>query len=524
VVSHRSTFQQNLWNHFWLWKGWYPLFGITIDRSARRPVTAQLCDQIRRKIENGDIPVGARLPSTRLLAKELGIARNVAIEAYEQLTAEGYLVGRHGSGTYVAEGISPSVGLRGVFGSRDTQGQRDTLGRRDAVGQRAPYARTPAALSATRVSSASARDGVIRFATGVPDLEHFPRGKWARYLKEAALDDACDYGDVRGEESLRLEIAAFLLRSRGMRVDPDRIMITGGSSEGFDLAARALRPRFDSVCLEDPTIEITGHIFGRAGYRIEPVPVDESGMRVHEIAALPPGRLMVLTPSHQYPTGGILSIQRRLHAVRLAEEAGSYIVEDDYDGDFRLKGVPIPPLHTLGPERVIYAGTFSKTLAPGLRIGFLVLPGDLTGPFAAYREAANLRPPAAPQIALARFIRDGHLERHIHRMRTVYRNRRALLIEALRRHFGERAVIRGDEAGMHILAEFPDLPEAPDWTGAAACGVVVEPVEDYCVRRGFRTRQIVLGYGNIRDRDIEPGIERLSRFVREWGTGGASMR
>jgi GntR family transcriptional regulator/MocR family aminotransferase len=302
-----------------------------------------------------------------------------------------------------------------------------------------------------------------------------------------------------------------------MRVDPDRIMITGGSSEGFELAARALKPRFHAVCLEDPTIEITGHIFGRAGYRIETVPVDESGMRVHEIGALPPGTLMVLTPSHQYPTGGILSIQRRLHAVRLAAEAGGYIVEDDYDGDFRLKGVPIPPLHTLGPERVIYAGTFSKTLAPGLRIGFLVLPGELTDMFAAFRETANLRPPTAPQLALARFIRDGHLERHIHRMRAVYRNRRALLIEALRRHFGDRAVIRGDEAGMHLLVDFPDMAEAPDWTGTAAYGVAVDPVEDYCVRRGRRTRQIVLGYGNIRDRDIEPGIERLSRFVRERG-------
>ena len=469
-----------------------------IDRSSQRSVTAQLCDQIRRKVESGDIPRGTRLPSTRQLAKELGIARNVAIEAYEQLIAEGYLVGRVGSGTFVAEGIAPSAGPRPAAGGF-------TVFR--------PQAARAVAPGASR--HGAGRDGVIRFATGVPDLERFPRSRWARYLKEAALDDACDYGDVRGEEALRAEIAAFLFRSRGLRVDPDRIMITHGSSDGFDLAARALRPRFDSVILEDPTIEITGHIFFRAGYRVEPVPVDESGMRVHELGALPPGSLMVLTPSHQYPTGCILPVQRRLHAVRLAEEAGAYILEDDYDGDFRLKGVPIPPLCMLGPDRVIYAGTFSKTLAPGLRLGFLVLPDSLAGPFAAFREAANLRMPTAPQIALARFIRDGHLERHIHRMRAVYRNRRALLIEALRRHFGDRAVIRGDEAGMHLLVEFPDLAEAPDWSRAVRCGVEVDSVEDYCVRRGLRTRQIVLGYGNIREADIEPGIERLSRFVRE---------
>jgi GntR family transcriptional regulator/MocR family aminotransferase len=472
------------------------LFGITIDRAAERPVTAQLCDQIRRLIEVGEMARGTRLPSTRQLARELGIARNVAIEAYEQLIAEGYLVGRVGSGTYVAEGIADSA----VPGAFRASGAGEPGGGPDASGAR---------------KNGAARGDVIRFSPGVPDLERFPRRRWARYLKEAAEACSCDYGDVRGEEALRVEIAAFLLRSRGMRVGPDRIMITSGSSEGFDHVARALRPRFGSVFLEDPTIEITGHIFGRAGYRIEPVPVDESGMRVHEIGKIPPDGLMVLTPSHQYPTGCILPVQRRLQAVRLAEEAGSYIVEDDYDGDFRLKGVPIPPLYLLGPERVIYAGTFSKTLAPGLRLGFLVLPGGLTGTFAEFRELANLRPPVQQQIALARFIRDGHLDRHIYRMRTVYRNKRAMLIEALHRHFGNRAVIRGDEAGMHLLVEFPFLREAPDWSRAEEYGVAVDPVEDYCMRRGFRTRQIVLGYGNIRERDIEPGIERLSRFVRE---------
>lgn len=480
------------------------MFGITIDRSSDRPVTAQLCDRIRRLIETGEMSRGTRLPSTRHLAKELGIARNVAIEAYEQLIAEGYLVGRVGSGTFVAEGISPAAGLRsaGAPGS----GAR-------------PRPAGPAAGG--NPGGGAGRDDAIRFATGVPDLERFPVRRWARYLKEAAESCVHDYGDVRGEEALRAEIAAFLFRSRGLRVDPDRVMVTDGSSEGFDLIARALRPRFDSVCLEDPTIEITSHLFGQAGYRIKPVPVDESGMRVHEIGALPAGRLMVLTPSHQYPTGGILPIQRRLHAVRLAGEAGSYIVEDDYDGDFRLKGVPIPPLCSLEPERVIYAGTFSKTLAPGLRLGFLVLPAGLAGRFAEFREKANRRTPVAPQLALARFIRDGHLERHIYRMRTVYRNRRALLIEALHRHFGGRAVIRGDEAGMHVLVEFPFLTEAPDWARAAEYGVIVEPVEDYCMLRGCRTRQIVLGYGNIRERDIEPGIGRLSRFLRERARSGA---
>jgi GntR family transcriptional regulator/MocR family aminotransferase len=293
-------------------------------------------------------------------------------------------------------------------------------------------------------------------------------------------------------------------------------MIVSGSTEGFALIAKALRPDYPSIYPEDPTIEFTQNIFRQSGYRITPVEVDESGMKLHEIACLQDGHLMLLTPSHHFPSGSILSIQRRQHAVRLAEQSDSYIIEDDYDGDFRLKGVPIPPLYTLNPDRVLYVGTFSKTLAPGLRIGFLVLPRRLVGRFATLREELNFRSPSIPQIALAGFIRDGRLDRRIHKMKAIYRNRRNLLIEALKRHFGDRAVIRGDEAGMHVQVEFPKGPYDVDWQRSVEYGVKIYRVEDYCLVKGSHSHQILLGYGNIREEDIKTGIGRLSRFVHDW--------
>ncbi|MNM81904.1 HTH-type transcriptional regulatory protein GabR [compost metagenome] len=475
------------------------MFGIRFDPASYLSITAQLCQQVRQNNENGEFGDGLRLPPTRKLAAEFGIARNVFIDAYEQLIAEGYLIGQAGSGTYVAGGIQQSPA-----GAVDEK-QLDVEG-------------------LTEDSTPPLPEGLIDFEIGTPDLRQFPRQLWAKYLKEAAEmmpSASFDYGDIRGEKTLRLEISAYLHRTRGMRCHPAQIMIVSGSSEGFTLIAQALRDSFDGVYLEDPTIEFTQHIFRRAGYRISPVAVDGTGMKLHELPAWEPGHLMLLTPSHQFPGGGILSIQRRQQAIRLAEEAGAYLIEDDYDGDFRLKGVPIPPLQALSPDRVIYVGTFSKTLAPGLRLGFLVLPRHLVNPVADLRESLNLRTPSIPQVALARFMQDGRLDRHIHKMKKLYRQRRQLLIEALKQHFGDRVLVQGDEAGMHLQVQIAGLPVGIDWSNAQAHGVRVYSVEDYCLVKGNYTRHILLGYGNLPEENIEPGIARLRRFIEETAAGAS---
>lgn len=465
------------------------MLGIYLESVSPISKTAQLCRQIRQKIERGELKGGMRLPPTRKLAQEYGIARNVVIDAYEQLIAEGYLIGQAGSGTYVANGIVPTVSL-------------DEL--------------TSKANHNERLETRSTCGENIDFDSGAPDMSNFPRALWAKYLKSAAEDSSgttFDYGDIRGEVELRTEISDYLYRTRGMRCLPEQIMMVPGSSDGISLIASFMRRHYHSVYLEDPTIDFTRHIFDQYRYRIKPVEVDESGMKLHELDMFMNNHLLLLTPSHQFPTGSILSIQRRQYAVRMAEQADSYIIEDDYDGDFRLKGVPIPPLYSLLPNRVFYVGTFSKTLAPGLRLGFLVLPRHQVQPFVEYREALNHRTPTVPQIALARFIRDGRLDLHIHKMKKIYRNRRSLLIRSLKRYFAEHAVVKGDEAGMYLRVDFPAEMNQVAWHQSNSYGVNVHAVEDYCMVKGLRRQQIVLGYGNVSEENIELGIERLHKFL-----------
>ena len=465
------------------------MLGIYLDPVSPMSKTAQLCNQIRQKIERGELKGGMRLPPTRNLAQEYSIARNVVIDAYEQLIAEGYLIGQAGSGTYVANGIVVTT-LSDELASK--------MNHDLSIETRSEYGE------------------IIDFDTGAPDMRSFPRALWAKYLKSAADDSSSatfDYGDIRGEEELRREISGYLYRTRGMRCLPEQIMIVSGSSEGISLIASFMRRRYHSVYMEDPTIDFTRHIFNQHRYRIKPVGVDEAGMKLHELELNMNGHLLLLTPSHQFPTGSILSIQRRQYAVSMAERADSYIIEDDYDGDFRLKGVPIPPLFSLLPNRVFYVGTFSKTLAPGLRLGFLVLPRHQVQPCVEYKEELNHRSPAVLQIALARFIRDGRLDLHIHKMKKMYRNRRSLLIRTLKRYFGEQAVVKGDEAGMYLRVEFSEVMSHLDWHQTVSYGVKVHTVEDYCMVKGLRRHQIVLGYGNISEENIELGIERLHEFL-----------
>ncbi|TDQ33451.1 PLP-dependent aminotransferase family protein [Aureibacillus halotolerans] len=462
------------------------MFGILIDPKLAQSVTAQLCGQLRDKIENGELTEGTRLPPTRKLAQTYGIARNVVIDTYEQLTAEGYVIGKMGSGTFVAGGISPR------------HFQADPL--------------EPEAMSVDSNHS----EEIIDFISGVPDLSSFPRKMWSRYLREAAewgADSIYNYGDVRGEYELRTAIASHLFRTRGMRCHPERIMIVTGSADGLAIAAKVLSTRYHSIYLEDPTIEFAQHIFRQEHFTLVPMEVDHSGMKLQNLSDLEEGHLLLLTPSHHYPSGSILTIQRRQLAVTLAEEADTYILEDDYDGDFRHKGIPVPPMYTLAPERVIYLGTFSKTLAPGLRIGFMVVPGSLVNQFIDLRENSNFRSPGITQIALARFMMDGRLDRHIHKMKNLYKHRRDVLIEALQQSFGDAATVFGDEAGMHIMVEFDNVRHDIDWQRSESYGVRFQRAKDCALNKRYHGNRVVLSYGHLNDTDIREGVKRLRHFI-----------
>ncbi|WP_199613632.1 MocR-like pyridoxine biosynthesis transcription factor PdxR [Paenibacillus alkalitolerans] len=464
------------------------MFGFVLN-PAVGSITRQLCAHLRNMIETGELWQGMRLPPTRKVSQELRVARNVVIEVYEQLTAEGYLESRVGSGTYIAEGIHIRTG-----------------------------ANQPAAMLQHNPSNrAKERQDIIDFNSGTPDLRLFPRKLWGKYVREVteySPDEVFNYGDPQGEPELRAAIARYMFRVKGIRCSPDQLFIVSGSSEGFLLIASACSPMFLTVYVEDPTVDFIPDIFRRMGYTIRPVGVDRQGMEVDSIAPAEPRGLLLVTPSHQYPTGSIMSIQRRQQAVILAEAAGHYIVEDDYDSEFRHKGVPVPPLQALAPSRVIYAATFSKTLSPGLRLGFLAVPPQLVDTFVRVKTELNLSSPAIIQLALARIIENGHFDRHIHKMKTVYKNRLFHLKAEMKRYFGKDADICGDETGLHVQVVFPSEPYGClNWAEAESFGVRLSSFEDYAIAKGRHRNNIVFGYGKLNEEEIAEGVRRLHRFV-----------
>ncbi|KRF03354.1 GntR family transcriptional regulator [Paenibacillus sp. Soil766] len=464
------------------------MFGFNPKANAGS-ITNQLCGYLRENIESGMLSPGLQLPSTRKAAQELHIARNVVIEVYEQLTAEGYLSTHIGSGTYVAEGI---------------QTNQAQLLQVPPVPQSVPH-------------HAMKENELINFDAGTPDLRHFPRRIWSKYVREITdyeQDNVFDYSDIQGAMELREAIARYVYRVKGVRCSTDQIIITSGTSEGFLLLAFAFSDLFRTIYVEEPTIGFIADIFQRMKYAIHPVTVDSHGMIISHISPLDPGGLIILTPSHQYPTGSILSIQRRQQAVRLAVEAGHYIVEDDYNSEFRHKGAPVPPLQTLAPSRVIYASTFSKTLSPALRVGFLIVPPSLTERVLKTKSELNLTTSGITQLALARFIEDGLFDRHIHKMKAIYKKRRSFLAEQCHDIFGDGAQILGDEAGMHVQIEFrPELYGKIDWHQIEKFGVRLSSFDEYAIIKGQQPGKIVLGYGKLTEEEIGEGLRRIHKFI-----------
>jgi len=465
------------------------VLGIRFESSHRLSLTRQLCAQLRRQIESGQLQEGFRLPPTRKMAAELSISRNVVMESYEQLMAEGYLISRVGAGTFVAGGIKENANRIAVGNEKPVSGQDDV------------------------------REDVVDFIAGAPDLALFPRKKWGKYLQQAVIDGdpaLFDYGDIRGDIELREAIVDYLFRMKGIQCRSEQIIIVSGSAEGFLLLSKALSADFHSLYIEEPTVDFIRDIFKHMNYRLIPVPVDRHGMDVESMDQWELGHLVLVTPSHQFPTGSVLSIQRRQRIIEMAERAGNYIMEDDYDSEFRFKGIPIPPLQTLAPSRVIHVGTFSKTLSPGMRIGYLVIPNQLVETVAAMKEQLHLHTPPILQRALARFIRDGHLDRHIYRMKAIYKQKRAYLVDQLHESFGEELTVHGDEAGMHVQVEFMKCGamEVP-WKDAIHYGVNVHSFGAYSLLPDMHPGKLVFGYGHLRLDEIRLGIQRLKQFMAE---------
>ena len=442
-------------------------------------------DRLRQAILSGTLGPGARLPPSRHLAEEMGLARQTVVLAYERLAAEGYVRGRVGSGTFVAEDLPDAAPPPAALGSTGAPAL-------SARGRRAAGLHSHAA----QTLGASGFAGLL--APGVPAAELFPAAAWAtctaRVLR-GPMAELTGYPDPQGLPSLRAEIAAHLAATRGLIAAPERIVVTAGTQQALRIAAELLLDPGDAAWVEDP-----GYIAGRgallaAGAALIAVPSDAEGLDVAAGQRLAPAaRLALVAPSHATPLGGALPVGRRLALLDWAARAGAWVLEDDCDSEFRWEGKPLPPLASLDRGgRVIYCGTFSKTLAPALRLGFAVLPAGLMEPFLRVRALLDRGPPALSQAVLAQFMADGRLAPHIRRMRTEYARRRAALLAALAKHCpGVQALAA--PGGLHMVARLPDAAdEAAIVRAARARGLAISPLGAYFAGPP-RMRGLVMGF------------------------------
>ena len=478
------------------------MFNVALDPSLPQPLHRQLYDAWRASILAGLSAPGDRAPSSRELAASLGVSRSTVNQCYQDLVSEGYLEPRRGAGTYVCQ--LPDRLHAPVPQTR-------------AAAMRAPaFSAYGRALCAVAPPPPPAPSGVISFRQWRPATDRFPHVEWSRYLARQARHgkrERFDYStDLLGQRKLREAIARYLGRSRAVRASPGQVLIVNGSQHALDLIARVLLDRGDRVGVEDPGYWGARACFSAYGARLTPVPVDDSGMRTR---ALPRNlKLLYVTPSHQFPTGAALSLARRLELLDWANSSGTMIVEDDYDSEYRYVGRPLPALQGLGDGgQVLYAGTFSKVMFPALRIGFLVLPPALVETFARARWLTDRQSNAVEQLALAAFIDDGCLERHIRRMRKLYGARLDALRTALDGAFGPRVKIAGESAGMHVMIRLQTkLPDAEVARRALRAGVEVVCARDNYLRPRD-TGEFILGFSDLPERSIAEGIARLARAL-----------
>ncbi|MBX0326142.1 PLP-dependent aminotransferase family protein, partial [Oscillochloris sp. ZM17-4] len=403
---------------------------LTLSPQSDLPLYRQLYDEIRAAVLDGRLAPGARLPSSRELAAGMGLARSTVVSAFEQLLAEGYLEGRVGAGTFVATSLPEDLlGHGGPPARPPAAHERPAPRRLSARG---------AALAATPVSASSGdRVRPRAFQVGLPDIDGFPHATWARLAARrygSPPPELMAYGDPAGYLPLREAIASHLAAARGVRCDPGQVVVVSGSQQGLDLAARVLLDPGDEAWIEDPGYMGARGALLAAGARLAPVPVDAEGLDVAAGARLAPqSRLAYITPSHQFPLGVTMSLPRRLALLAWARAAGAWVIEDDYDSEYRYAGRPLAALQGLdGDGRVIYLGTFSKVLFPALRLGYMVVPPDLVPAFVAARALADRHSPGIEQAIVADFLAEGHFARHLRRTRARYAARQAALVEAAR--------------------------------------------------------------------------------------------
>lgn len=455
---------------------------VELRRDDPLPLHRQLEQELRGAIRTGRLGAETALPSTRVLAEQLDLSRGVVVEACEQLVAEGYLTSLPGGATRVSARVMEPA--------------------------------------AARVTSTDAPPIRINFAYGRPDVTQFPRQVWLRSLRrvlEDAPSERLTYLDRRGAPELREALAAYLNRVRGTVADSERIVVCNGFAQAIDLVVQLVKAKGGRrIGVEDPGDRDGRRAVLRHSLETVPIPVDDGGVVIDALRRAD-AHAVALTPAHHYPTGAVIAPERRAELVVWARERDALILEDDYDAEYRYDREPIGAIQGLAPDRVIYAGSASKTLAPGLRLGWMILPDALVEPMAEIKELNDRGSPSLDQLAFADFLSRGEFDRHLRRMRPIYRERRDTLIEALGRHLPALRPV-GASAGLHVLAWLPeDVDEAAVVGRAAALGVKVSGVSPTHFHPERAPGGLIFGYGTVTTSQIEEGVRLVADAVRSAG-------
>ncbi|MGO4619633.1 PLP-dependent aminotransferase family protein [Ensifer sp. 2YAB10] len=490
---------------------------VTEKDRARGGTTRRIYEALKAQILAGTYGPKDRLPSTRALAAELGVSRTTVTAAYEQLLSEGFLESRQGAPSRVA-----------LLHEQQPARPLDEGTPSGAVSLPATpvrLSRFGATLAEGPVWAPPQSDALVAdFRYGDLSAADFPAEAWRRAVNAALRrrQPRLAYDDPGGSAHLRTALQAYLWRARGLRCEPQQIIIVNGSQQGLDLAARVLVDPGDRVAVEDPGYVMARRVFAAAGAEVVPIAVDEEGLRTDALAGLDAVRLAYVTPSHQFPLGSVLSARRRQELLAWSGQTGAYVIEDDYDGEYRYDIRPIPPLQTMAhAENVLYLGTISKSLSPMLRLGYLVVPPPLYPAFAAAKQLVDRHSPSLDQEALAEMIASGAYERHIRRSRRSNGRRRTALLAALKAELGDQVTITGADAGLHVVVWFDRLgkaEEGPLIARARAAGIGLYPVSPlYAAREaGHRPDRagIVMGYASLDVTEIGKGVAALARVLR----------
>jgi GntR family transcriptional regulator/MocR family aminotransferase len=495
------------------------LLPVALDADLADPLHRQVYRELARLILTGRLTAGSRLPSSRALARELGVARNTILAALDQLTSEGYIEGRRGSGTYVVTDLPDAPPLAPE--ARSARGSAAPLEK----ARRFPPLSIHARVLADGRHAPARLSGLL--APGLADAGEFPFELWARLLAKSwrRPSQALASGGVPGGFlPLRQAIADYLRLLRGVRCEPEQVIIMSGTRQGLDLSARLLLADGAAVWLEDPGYLGLRGPLAASGARLVPLPVDAEGIDLSRAPRAPQPRLIAVTPSHQYPLGMTMSLGRRLQLLERARQADAWIFEDDYDSEWRYRGRPLAALQGLDTDgRVIYAGSFSKVLFASLRIGYLVVPSHALAAFLSARATLDDQPSLIAQPALAAFLAEGHFAAYLRRQRRIYRARQEIALAAAERHLAGLLHVPPDPGGLHLVGFLsPHLARRMDDVTAsrraADAGISVPPLSRFSMGRAGR-QGLMLGYAAMPEKSIDPAIERLARALEAKSSG-----